>query len=119
MRGGSERKFQFISHALGELPGRPGDGLDIEPRGLWVDGIPHLHCILKATLALDSYDSVSGTGTPGEFKKLPWSLSSWHGQTVGWHTMMQWGLIFQKGPKTRQNHLCTRKRDGRKGRLAI
>lgn len=44
-----------------ELPGRPGGGLDVETRGLWVDGIPHLHCVLKATLALDSYESVSGT----------------------------------------------------------
>lgn len=33
-------------------------------------------------------------------------------------TMMQWGLLFQKGPKTGQNHFCARNGDGRKGRQA-
>lgn len=98
-----------------ELPGRPGDSLDIEPRGLWVDRIPHSHCTLKATLALDSHESVSGKGTSREFKKPPRSLSSWHEQAVGLYTTMQWGLIFQKGSKTRQNHLCSRRGDERKG----
>lgn len=64
----SEGNLQFSSV---ELPGRPGDDLDVEPRGLWVDAIPCSHCILKATLALHSCESVSGTGTSGEFKKLP------------------------------------------------
>lgn len=101
-----------------ELPGRPGDGLDSEPRRLWVDELPPSHCILKATLTQDSYECVSGTGASGEFQKLPWSLSSWLGWAVGWCTVMQWGLIFQKGPKTGQNHLLARKGDGRRGKWA-
>lgn len=64
------------------LPDRPGHGLDIEPRELCT-GIPHSHCILKAMLMLDSYECVSGTGTSGEFQKLPGSPSSWLGQAVG------------------------------------
>lgn len=60
-------------------------------------------------LTLDGYECVCGTGTSGEFKQLPWSPSSWLGQAVGWCTMMQWSLIFQKGPKSGQNHLCARR----------
>lgn len=66
-------------------------------------------------MALDSHESVSGIGTSGEFKKLPRSLSSWREQAVGLSTMLQWGLIFRTGPKTRQNHLCSRRGDERTG----